>query len=130
MKGGTAGGAVTLNEIDDIAIGSDGAVTVHNADKGTVQVGRICLANFANPSGLQAVGSNYFKASLNSGDPKVSIPGEDSTGTLKSDALEMSNVDLASEFADMIMTQRGFQANSRIITVSDSMMEELVNLKR
>ncbi|HCC02538.1 MAG TPA: flagellar hook-basal body protein, partial [Ruminococcaceae bacterium] len=87
-------------------------------------------ANFANPSGLQAVGSNYFKASLNSGDPKVSIPGEDSTGTLKSDALEMSNVDLASEFADMIMTQRGFQANSRIITVSDSMMEELVNLKR
>ncbi len=130
LKGGTAGGAVTLNEIDDIAIGSDGAVTVHNADKGTVQVGQICLANFANPSGLQAVGSNYFKASLNSGNPKVSIPGEDSTGTLKSDALEMSNVDLASEFADMIMTQRGFQANSRIITVSDSMMEELVNLKR
>lgn len=130
LKGGTAGGPVSLNEIDDIAIGADGTVTVHNADKGTVQVGQVCLATFANPAGLQAVGSNYFKASLNSGDPKVSIPGEDSTGTLKSDALEMSNVDLASEFADMIMTQRGFQANSRIITVSDSMMEELVNLKR
>ncbi len=130
MEGGTAGGPVSLNQIDNIAIGADGAVTVHNADKGTVQVGRICIATFANPSGLQASGNNYFTSSLNSGNPVVSIPGQDSAGKLKSSALEMSNVDLATEFSEMILTQRGFQANSRTITVSDSMMEELINLKR
>lgn len=130
MTGGTEGGAVSLNEISDIAIGSNGVVTVHNSDKGTVQVGQICIATFANPSGLQAAGNNYYTSSLNSGDPHVTTPGSDSSGNLKTSALEMSNVDLSSEFADMITTQRGFQANSRIITVSDTMLEELINLKR
>lgn len=130
LTGGTAGGAVSLNEISDIAIGSNGVITVHNADKGTVQVGQICIATFANPSGLKASGSNYYTSSLNSGDPHVTTPGSDSSGSLKTSSLEMSNVDLASEFADMITTQRGFQANSRIITVSDTMLEELINLKR
>ncbi|WOC31267.1 MULTISPECIES: flagellar hook-basal body complex protein [Caproicibacterium] len=130
LADGTEGGTVTLNEISDIAIGSDGVVTVHNSDKGTVQVGQLCLATFANPAGLQAAGSNYYTASLNSGDPHVTTPGSDSSGELKTSELEMSNVDLATEFADMITTERGFQANSRIITVSDSMMEELINLKR
>lgn len=130
LADGTEGGTVTLNEISDIAIGSDGVVTVHNSDKGTVQVGQLCLATFANPAGLQAAGSNYYTSSLNSGDPHVTTPGSDSSGELKTSELEMSNVDLATEFADMITTERGFQANSRIITVSDSMMEELINLKR
>ncbi len=58
------------------------------------------------------------------------MPGEDGTGALKNSALEMSNVDLANEFSDMITTQRGYQANSRLITVSDTMLEELINLKR
>lgn len=130
LAGGTEGGPVSLNEISDIAIGSNGVVTVHNSDKGTVQVGQICIATFANPSGLQAAGNNYYTSSLNSGDPHVTTPGSDSSGNLKTSALEMSNVDLSSEFADMITTQRGFQANSRIITVSDTMLEELINLKR
>ena len=88
------------------------------------------LANFQNPAGLQAAGSGYFVSSANSGTAKYSVPGTDGTGSLQSSTLEMSNVDLASEFADMITTQRGFQANSRIISVSDSMLEELINLKR
>lgn len=129
LQGGTAGGAVTLDEMN-VAIGTDGSVVVSNAEIGDVTVGRITLANFANPSALAAAGNNYFTASANSGEPQLAEPGQDGTGALKSSALEMSNVDLSAEFADMITTQRGFQANSRIITVSDTMLEELINLKR
>ncbi|NLV86536.1 MAG: flagellar hook-basal body complex protein, partial [Clostridiales bacterium] len=84
----------------------------------------------ANPAGLQLEGTNYYSVTANSGQPVLCDPGSDGTGGLVSNALEMSNVDLSSEFADMITTQRGFQANSRIITVSDTMLEELINLKR
>ena len=129
LKGGTAGGAVTLDELN-VAIGTDGSVVVSNSAIGDVTVGRISLANFANPAALAAAGNNYFTVSANSGEPQLADPGQDGTGALKSSALEMSNVDLSSEFADMITTQRGFQANSRINTVSDTMLEELINLKR
>lgn len=129
LQGGTAGGAVTLDEMN-VAIGTDGSVVVSNSEIGDVTVGRITLANFANPSALAAAGNNYFTASANSGEPQLAEPGQDGTGALKTSALEMSNVDLSAEFADMITTQRGFQANSRIITVSDTMLEELINLKR
>jgi len=91
---------------------------------------QIPVATFNNPSGLEAVGNSLFAQTLNSGTfdgvgEAVSISGSFTVG-----ALEMSNVDLASEFTTMITTQRGFQANSRIITTTDSMLEELVNLKR
>ena len=91
---------------------------------------QICVASFSNPSGLEAEGDSLFKASLNSG--LFDGIGEEvsKTGSFTVGALEMSNVDLASEFTSMITTQRGFQANSRIITTSDTMLEELVNLKR
>ena len=92
--------------------------------------GRIDLANFDNPKGLQQSGNSYFAETQNSGKPQYAVPGEDGTGALKNSALEMSNVDLANEFSDMITTQRGYQANSRLITVSDTMLEELINLKR
>ena len=130
LEGGTEGGAITLDQLSSISIGSDGTVSVSHPDKGVVVAGKISLANFANASGLQLAGNNYFTASANSGEPKLCDPGSDGTGALKSSALEMSNVDLSGEFADMITTQRGFQANSRIITVSDTMLEELINLKR
>ena len=130
LTGGTAGGPVTLDELTSIAIGSDGVISVTHADLGTVSAGKISLANFANPSGLQLEGTNYYSATSNSGKAILSDPGSDGTGALKSNSLEMSNVDLSSEFAEMITTQRGFQANSRIITVSDTMLEELINLKR
>lgn len=130
LEGGTSGGPVTLDELTSIAISSDGTISVTHPDKGTVAAGRISLANFANPSGLQLQGKNYYSETPNSGAAKLCDPGTDGTGGLVSNALEMSNVDLSAEFADMITTQRGFQANSRIITVSDTMLEELINLKR
>ena len=130
LTGGTEGGAVTLDQLSSIAIGSDGTISVSHPTQGAVVVGKISLATFANPSGLALEGSNYFSETANSGEPRLCDPGSDGTGALKSSALEMSNVDLSSEFADMITTQRGFQANSRIITVSDTMLEELINLKR
>ena len=99
-----------------------------NGDKNLL--GQIAVATFANPSGLEAAGNSLFSATKNSGDfdgigIDISEVGKFSVG-----ALEMSDVDLANEFTNMITTQRGFQANSRVITTSDSMLEELVNLKR
>ena len=130
LSGGTDGGVVTLDEINSIAIAGDGTITVSHGELGNVVAGRISLASFANPAGLLLQGTNYFAATANSGEPNLCDPGSDGTGSLVTSALEMSNVDLSSEMADMITTQRGFQANSRIITVSDSMLEELINLKR
>ncbi|WP_409305429.1 flagellar hook protein FlgE [Peribacillus sp. SCS-155] len=93
------------------------------------QLGQIALAKFSNPSGLSKAGNNLFQETVNSGTANVSIPG-DGRGSLQSGALEMSNVDLSEEFTEMITAQRGFQANTRIITTSDEILQELVNLKR
>lgn len=95
-----------------------------------VTIGYLVLATFNNNNGLEKVGNSLYKESNNSGEAAFSVAGVDGAGTLLAGGLEMSNVDLASEFTDMIVTQRGFQANSRIITTSDSILEELVNLKR
>jgi len=94
-------------------------------------LGQIAVATFANPAGLEAVGNNMFAATQNSGD--FDGIGKDPTtggGSISTGVLEMSNVDLSQQFTDMITTQRGFQANSRIITTSDTLLEELINLKR
>ena len=90
----------------------------------------IQLADFDNPPGLMKMGANLFSETSNSGVPKFGKPGTGSFGQLAPGALEMSNVDLSQEFTDMITTQRGFQANSKIITTTDEMLQELVNLKR
>lgn len=99
-----------------------------NGEKKTLST--IMLADFDNPAGLIKMGSNLFGETNNSGVPKYGSPGTGSIGSLAPGALEMSNVDLAQEFTDMITTQRGFQANSKIITTTDEMLQELVNLKR
>lgn len=130
LKGGTAGGPQSVKDLTGLAIGSDGIVVANHAVHGLLEVGRIDLANFANPKGLLQSGSTYFTVTGNSGEASRAKPGEDGTGALSAGTLEMSNVDLSNEFADMITTQRGFQANSRLITVSDTMLEELINLKR
>jgi len=91
---------------------------------------QIALADFDNPAGLLKVGTNRFIESPNSGTAKIGVPNAGSFGALTPGALEMSNVDLSAEFTDMITTQRGFQANSRVITTSDEILQELVNLKR
>jgi len=113
------------------SIGDDGVITgVY--DNGRQQpLGLIALAVFENPAGLEKVGNNEFRQTTNSGDFRLpSKPGTNGAGTLVPGTLEMSNVDLASQFTDMIITQRGFQANSRVLTTSDEMLQELANLKR
>jgi flagellar hook protein FlgE len=93
-------------------------------------VGRVALANFVNPDGLVRYGQNMWQVGLNSGDPMVGEPNTGGRGMIASGYLEGSNVDMAKEFTNMILAQRGFQAQSRIITTSDEMLTELVNLKR
>lgn len=93
-------------------------------------LGQIVLADFDNNAGLQKVGGNMFVDTTNSGVPKFGVPGTSSFGAIAPGALEMSNVDLSDQFTEMITTQRGFQANSRVITTTDEMLQELVNLKR
>ncbi|MCM1183872.1 MAG: flagellar hook-basal body complex protein [Roseburia sp.] len=114
------------------SIGTDGTVTINYSNGMSRAIAKIAVATFANAMGLQNEGNNLYTATANSGefdgigvDIKASGTGDMTTGVL-----EMSNVDLSQEFTDMITTQRGFQANSRIITVSDTLLEELVNLKR
>ena len=130
LTGGTEGGAQSIKDLTSIAIGADGTIIATHAVHGRISVGRIDLATFDNPQGLEQSGNSYFAATENSGSASLAAPGDGGTGELKSSALEMSNVDLSQEFTDMITTQRGFQANSRVITVSDTMLEELINLKR
>ena len=113
-----------------IAINERGVVTAIDENGVAVSVACLITTTFVNPSGLTRVGSNLYAESPNSGLPAIGFPGEGNNGTLQPGALEMSNVDLSKEFTDMIVTQRGFQANSRIITVSDTLLEELINLKR
>jgi len=120
----------TLKQYSGITIGSSGEITGINS-AGTPEIlGYLAVSKFDNVDGLSQDGSGYDIQSKNSGQPIVTIPGTDATGTIRSGALEMSNVDLSKEFTDMIIAQRGFQANSRMITVSDTILEELINLKR
>ena len=94
-------------------------------------LGQIAVASFSNASGLQKEGENLYSATLNSGEfDGIGVDVTAGGGYMSTGVLEMSNVDLSAEFTEMITTQRGFQANSRIITVSDTLLEELVNLKR
>jgi flagellar hook protein FlgE len=96
----------------------------------TQPIGQLALAVFANPAGLEKAGGSLYRSSVNSGEPQIGVPGAGGRGTLSGATLEMSNVDLAAEFTNLIVAQRGFQANSRIITASDEILQDLVNLKR
>ena len=120
-----------VGEMSGIAIWKDGKIYASYDNGQKRLLGQIAVANFANASGLSKEGDNLYSATQNSGD--FNGVGEDITadgGYMNSGVLEMSNVDLSAEFTEMITTQRGFQANSRIITVSDTLLEELTNLKR
>jgi flagellar hook protein FlgE len=91
---------------------------------------QVALSNFNNPAGLEKVGGSMYRTTVNSGTSQLGVAGAGGRGLLSSGTLEMSNVDLAQEFTNLIVAQRGFQANSRVITTSDSILEDLVNLKR
>ncbi len=130
LTGGTEGGEQTVADLTGISINDKGIITATHPTFGLLEIGRIDLATFANPAGLSQAGNTYFAVSMNSGEPEVSIAGENGTGSIMGGTLETSNTDLSQEMSDMITTQRGFQACSRLITVSDTMLEELINLKR
>ena len=124
-----AGAGCKVGDMSAISIGQDGKITATYTNGQTKLLGQIASATFANASGLQKEGDNLYAATLNSGEAVINDITANG-GSMSTGELEMSNVDLSAEFTDMITTQRGFQANSRIITVSDTMLEELVNLKR
>lgn len=130
LQGGTEGGEQTVADLSGISINDKGIISGTHATFGLMELGRIDLATFANPAGLSQVGDTYFAVSENSGEPELSVAGSNGTGDILGGTLETSNTDLSHEMADMITTQRGFQACSRLITVSDTMLEELINLKR
>ena len=120
-----------LGDLIGLSVDNNGKIFGSYDNGNTELLGQIAVAQFANASGLEKLGDNCYGTTLNSGDfdgigLEVSADGSKMT----SGELEMSNVDLSQEFTNMIVTQRGFQANSRIITTSDTMLEELVNLKR
>lgn len=122
----------STGNISTFNIGPDGVITGIYSNGQQQPLGMIALASFPNPGGLLKAGENLYTPSTNSGEfvNKGQKPGSLGVGMLNPGTLEMSNVDLSREFTDMIITQRGFQANSRIITTSDEMLQELVNLKR
>ena len=120
-----------VGDLSGITVQKDGKIYASYDNGQRRLLGKIAVATFANPSGLEKEGDNLYSATMNSGD--FDGVGEDITqngGRMDSGMLEMSNVDLSQQFTEMITTQRGFQANSRIITVSDTLLEELTNLKR
>lgn len=127
----TVGTGKKLGALIGLSISENGEIYGSYDNGNTVLLGQIAVAIFSNPAGLEKVGNNCYKTTLNSGE--FDGIGQDVTadgGSMSSGVLEMSNVDLSTEFTEMITTQRGFQANSRIITTSDTLLEELINLKR
>jgi flagellar hook protein FlgE len=113
-----------------IHIGTDGIITGQFTTGGTQPLFRVALADFASPEGLTHVGNSLFVESPESGQALPGAPANGSFGTVLSGSLELSTVDLATEFVKMVTTQRAFQASSRTITVTDTLLEEVSNLKR
>jgi len=111
-------------------LSKDGTLVGSFSNGASQAIGRVVLATFSNPGGLEKAGSSGYKSTFNSGNATIGTPGSGSLGSLQGGALEMSNVDLSQEFTNLIVAQRGFQANARIITTSDEVLQELTNLKR
>ena len=119
--------------LDSYSIDPKGIVTGVYSDGTSTKIhkiAQIAVSKFKNDAGLTNLGNGFLSVSGNSGDPDIGAAGEKGRAVVIPGALEMSNVDLSQEFTDMIVTQRGFQANSRVITTSDTLLEELINLKR
>jgi flagellar hook protein FlgE len=116
--------------LQSFSLSADGTIVGVYSNSLRQNIGQLALATFANPAGLEKAGNSSFRVGNNSGTAVVGRAGAGGAGTLTAGALEMSNVDLAEEFTGLIVAQRGFQANSRVITSSDEVLQDLVNLKR
>ena len=116
--------------IDNITILPDGTIQATFGAGQTVAVGQLAMASFNNPKGLVKLGSNRYGESASAGIPNVGVAGTGGRGSLIGSSLEQSNVDIAQEFTQMILAQRGYQANSKSITVADELLVDTLNLKR
>lgn len=117
-------------ELTSYSISADGKVRGVFSDGVQRDVCQLAVADFNNPMGLEKIGDTAYRASANSGAVELGVAGQGQRGQIMAGALEMSNVDLSAEFTNLILAQRGFQASSRVITTSDQVLEELVNIKR
>ncbi|ACU36279.1 MULTISPECIES: flagellar hook-basal body complex protein [Actinosynnema] len=125
-----AGLTVDKGTYTSFSVSGDGTIVGVLANGTPRTVGQIAMANFANPGGLDKAGGSFYRATVNSGPVQIGGAGDNGTGAVVSGALEMSNVDLSQEFTNLIIAQRGFQANSKVITSSDEILQDLMNLKR
>jgi flagellar hook protein FlgE len=116
--------------LSTIVVGGDGTIQGIFSNGQTTGLARLALATFNNPAGLLKLGGNRYNLSISSGEPSVGVAGDGGRGTLAGSTLELSNVDMAAEFINMIVAQRGYQANSRMITTTDEILQESINLKR
>ncbi|MDR0909479.1 MAG: flagellar hook protein FlgE [Spirochaetaceae bacterium] len=119
-----------MGYLENFKIDGTGTITGVYTNGTTTTLGRLAMASFTNQSGLEHAGDTAFQSSTNSGTANIGVSAEAGKGKIVAGTLEMSNVDMSESFVDMITTQRGFQANSRTITTSDEMLQELLNLKR
>lgn len=115
--------------LQSFKIGNDGVITGVFSNGRSQAVGQIAMATFNNPPGLEKAGGSLYRASADSGLPQIGTAGQGGRGTLAAGSIEMSNVDLSAEFSNLIIAQRGFQANSKVITTSDDLLQTLINLK-
>lgn len=118
-----------VGTLSSFGVGPDGGLVGVFSNGRRETLGQLAMATFANPNGLEKAGGSMYRPSVNTGEAQIGVPG-DGRGTLSGGMLEMSNVDLAQEFTNLIIAQRGFQANSRVITASDEILQDLVNMKR
>lgn len=116
--------------LDAFSMGTDGTLTGTFSNGENMVIGRVAMANFTNAGGLEKAGSSSYRATASSGVATIGTAGENGLGALTSGYVEMSNVDLSQEFTNLIVAQRGFQSNARIITTSDEVLQELTQLKR
>lgn len=120
----------SMGELESFKINDNGDIMGYYSNNYKQVVGRIAISTFFNPGGLEKKGSSLYTKTPNSGESILMEPGTGGTGLVISESLEMSNVDLAEEFTEMIIAQRGFQANSKTITTADQLLQDLINLKR
>jgi flagellar hook protein FlgE len=126
----TAQNGFAMGSLESFSLANDGTITGIYSNGLRQAIGQLAMASFNNPGGLEKAGNSSFRVGDNSGNAMVGQAGTGGRGVLNAGALEMSNVDLAEEFTGLIVAQRGFQANSRVITSSDEVLQDLVNLKR
>jgi flagellar hook protein FlgE len=119
-----------MGYLENFGIDASGQITGVYSNGTNRVLGQVALASFTNPGGLEKAGESTYQVTNNSGDPNIGASGTAGKGKFIAGALEMANVDLADAFTDMIVTQRGFQANSRTIQTADQLLQELLGLKR